>query len=298
MRRRDFLKAGASLLLPLAGMGKERPDEREARLRNFFLNDYGLSIGRDDRNQFSLNHGISGQELDINIYLRELEFLSQEIIKYPSAFVRDLGITYLRLMNSIVRKDVRRGGLTVYEDDEIYSYLSPPPRLVARNVIYRDHMGRRFHHELYHIAAHHKITPDEEAEWAALNPQGARAYSKNLFPRKPSPDLLSEESEAKFLAVIKQPHHGFVNQEGRLGPEEDQATVAACMLDDFRQALLLAAGDRVLAAKTAFIKNLYTTWSGGRMNEQYWNDLKKRKISRDYWKARSVQAAQSRPEAR
>jgi hypothetical protein len=88
---------------------------------------------------------------------------------------------------------------------------------------------------------------------------------------------------------------GFARKYGQADQDEDQATVAQFMLNGPTEHNLLlqyARNEPPLAKKIEMTKAFYKRMSGNRMDDQFWDDLRRGvTIDRRYWERRARESA-------
>lgn len=198
-----------------------------------------------------------------SIALEDVGILRKELAKYPPEFIRFCGITQFRLVKELSLEDHE-----YWEGSKNVGGLAS-----SRGPLYIAACGEdTIHHEIFHRADQQsgELNYKKQRKWKRLNrlsnPYLYRAYWD-----------MPEEDQSKL------PISGFAKRYGRVDIWEDRATVAELIMSNFGKLEQRAEEDEVLANKTKrIIIDLYR-WSGGRMNDQYFKDLKAGKVQEGYW---------------
>lgn len=198
-----------------------------------------------------------------SIALEDVSILRRELAKYPPEFIRFCGITQFRFVQNLS-----------LEDHEYWEGSKDVGGLASsRGPVYIASYGENtIHHEIFHRADQQsgELNDKKQRKWKKLNrlsnPYLYRAYWD-----------MSEEDQSKL------PVSGFARRYGRVDIWEDRATVAELIMSNLGKLEQRTEEDEVLANKTKRITIDLYRWSGGRMNEQYFEDLKAGKVQEGYW---------------
>lgn len=215
----------------------------------------------------------SGEELTQVEKRDALEWIKKEAGKYPPEYIKE----FLKPKTIVLLNALGPAGITVPEQgfdlatgkdvNFITIFLQKKSDTLDVGNLFgwvsESNFASTFHHELFHLADFHASVDD--VKWAQLNPQQFGAYIglKNYAPG-PRPQ-------------------GFARDYGKADSREDRATVAELLLTNPKTAMELAAQDAILSAKIATCKEYYLKLSGGKMNEQYWQDLSENRVDATYW---------------
>lgn len=193
----------------------------------------------------------------------EVATLRTVLSKYPPEFIRGCEITQLRFVEalSVADNEYWEGNKTL---GGLASTLGPVYIASGREDI--------IHHELFHRADQRSREMSEKKRrmWGKLNCL-ADPYLYEVYWDMP----LQEQREL--------PIDGFASTYGRVDVLEDRATIAGLLMSDFKMAEKRFKEDKVLAGKAKRIMTDLRRWSGGRMNAEYFKDLKKGKVWEGYW---------------
>lgn len=230
-----------------------------------------------------------------NIGLQEkrnaLKIARKALAKYPPEYLQNIRPV---IVFAKYKKALMRGGWALSQGGNHMIAVT------ASDLLDEDAEGETgeiegtLHHELEHAADAHDgwetlsktMSPKADIqnaiwvnneEWANLNPRGKETYH------------YWSELLRYIFGNPEHTHQGFVRNYGRMNPDEDQATIAEYLMmannegdaiDYFNEQI---EKDPVLKAKILKLKEYMTRRSKGRMNEQYWKDLKAGQVNEAYW---------------
>lgn len=229
-----------------------------------FLKDYyGVHI--------RLGRGSNGDLGNVNfkrwttpsIALEDVTILRRELAKYPPEFIQFCGITQLRFVQDLSLENHK-----YWDGSKSVGGLAS-----SRGSVYIASYGAdTIHHEIFHRA-------DQQSE--ELNEKKQRKWKR--LNRLSNPYLYRSYWDMTRQDRRKLPIDGFAKTYGRVDVWEDRATVAELLMSDLEKAEDYVEKDEVLANKAKrVIIDLYR-WSRGKMNEQYFEDLKEGKVKEGYW---------------
>ncbi len=241
--------------LEIAGLNKDK-EKIEKK--------YGIKIEINDcrSSQFTYTR------MPIRSVEKELKLLDREIQKYPPGFIKKQNLTVYLVDN------IRTNGL---ESSPRGLYLSEVSGIVITT-------SSVFDHEFYHrLDDANDGLSKNNSEWVKLSPDYNKDGNKGF----------TWQNKIGWRASDKDLPKGFARHYGRVNPDEDQATIAECLFrkdGDQSYSVLMrkAKRDKVLMAKINFIKAEYKKWSGGMIDEKYFNDLSDGVIINEaYWEKRA-----------
>lgn len=122
----------------------------------------------------------------------------------------------------------------------------------------------KVHHELAHLFTQH-IPADE---WRALHPGGSYLGELSM--------LLGERGKVP---------QGFVNRHSLSNEAEDQATIVEIMFSR-EDVYAKYKEDPIISRKITYLEKWYEKISKGRINAQYWIDVRRGDIQEGYWDRR------------
>lgn len=230
---------------------------------------YGINISALDQTEVD-PEGVKISGLYRGELWVALQVLRQEIIKYPPDFIERL-IKQARLVSWLTtqhpsdkNKRIRVGGLVTHGGYTYFGqYFSDEP--FTRQIV---------HHEVEHRADMDENWINDYGEdvkrWQGYNPR--RYYIGNRYWD------LSTPQRARFHT------DGFARLYGRIDLLEDRATVAEMLMTDPEEAYKRGGKDEVLRLKVNHLKADYARRTGGRMGEQYFEDLAAGRVNEDYWR--------------
>ena len=289
MNRRDFLEAakntilGAGAAVTLSGSGaivgplvwdasqnkwnQEELSERTEQCREEIRRLYGIKVGLSFKD-FPPIDDIQGGKLHAreiqSPYLRYkgIEGIKYLLSLYPpeliTAFLKEVRITDgLHVKGGMM--DRSAGGTIDYEKKILVTNIQDvfqALQAMFNNVV----PSNKVHHELGHLFTE-KIPA---GEWCALHPG-----VKYLGP---------------FAIGVRKEDvpKGFVRAHSMSNEDEDQATVVEVMFS--REDIYSKyKEDPIIAEKIAYLEKWYEKISGGRLNAQYWIDVRLGNVKSGYW---------------
>jgi hypothetical protein len=184
---------------------------------------------------------------------------------YPPQFIRFCRINQARLLKELSDKKhpYCRG------EKNIDGFASSNGPIYIVGTYYEEIV----HHEIFHRADQEsgELEGVKEDNWDDLNmKEMPYLYGKYW-------DLTEEEERGVT-------YRGFARLYGRVDVWEDRATVAEMLMSNPQEAEKRIAEDPILLAKTSLIKRDLYRWSGGRVDEKYWQDLYNGSVDESYWK--------------
>lgn len=198
-----------------------------------------------------------------SIALQDAVILRRELVKYPPEFIKFCGITRLRFVQNLSLEDHE-----YWEGSKDVGGLASP----SGSVYIASYGEDTIHHEIFHRADQQsgELNEKQQRKWKKLN-------------RLSNPYLYRAYWNMSWQDRTKLPIDGFARGYGRVDVWEDRATVAELLMSDLKKLEQKAEEDEVLANKVKRVVIDLHRWSGGRMNKQYFEDLKAGKVQEGYW---------------
>ncbi len=225
--------------------------------RDFVKNGYGLEIYTSvpPLAQREIT-GTAPSNQELSVSLREIR---SAVSKYPLNYFMNNGIRGVSVMAGLKNGGVGFAGIALRSGIVAISPMGPLGRL---------------HHEFYHLT-------DEGGLVQGLDSWLRNSRWEGMFGCK-----CEYDQDRTDLGI-------YVTSLGAIHPREDRAEIARFLMEpEFHRSLVdsLSALDsraqEELVLKIAEIKEHYALWSDGRMDEQYWTDLRNGLVGEDYWKDR------------
>ncbi|NCO12192.1 MAG: hypothetical protein COZ34_03605 [Candidatus Pacebacteria bacterium CG_4_10_14_3_um_filter_34_15] len=268
--RRDFLKLMNRALLGLGVAVVTPPLRRYEKLMNGLLSStdlesgnasetaaeafllitetYGLEIYNGENkitNILSLGN-VSGEELSREELEGALQLVAQEILKYPPNFFKKNNVNSVRFMNNITYFSDRAAGLTLSFGDFSMEY----------DDLNKEYRRATFHHEIFHCLT---LRLKSIGNFFAYKKNYIDGANANINRHDGALEDIAELAEQIMLA---DGHAKFID---RINYEPYQKLKKA------------------LQVKYSLIKQIYFDLSDGAMDEEYWRNLIRNKIDRDYF---------------
>lgn len=288
--RREFLKLLGIGALTFGGVGSflkivqelsqmsPEIDGQEAekliqQAKETIKNEYSLDVYNG---QPENDPGITGSELSRYELARGLGLVMEEIIKYPQDFFKKNGVTAIRFLNNVKVNGLDYyGGYADLEGTIGLAYHADPADTNGN----REYARGVFHHELFHILDYKDGGYDRDNyEWEIMHNCSCQPY-REIGGRDPLED------------PPPSPANWFVDLYGRRNSVEDRAVFGqTVMISDAHKHLIKLihsesddTARNILTKKYTTTLGYYKKWSGGSMDNQYWEDLKDSKLKSDYF---------------
>lgn len=290
--RRNFIKLGGLALFGLAsgaylkqldglyanGTEDEWSQSIEGAIK-YLGENYGIEVFTgvpEVTNFFGGSDVITGTDLSRYELSSGLELAIGEIVKYPYDFFRNNSISNIRFIN-----DVRVNG-----EDYSWGYGASSGTLGIAYSAEEQRLNSGRFREVFHHEAFHGFDwfnggyKSDDKEWENIHNCKCEVYwnvgGRDSIENVPEPDS---------------PIEWFVNPYGRLNPVEDRATTAQYMMIPYLHRLIIErigsernrTTKEILQKKRSLIMKDYADWSGGVMNDQYWDDLVNDKVKMGYF---------------
>lgn len=198
-----------------------------------------------------------------SIALQDAIILRRELIKYPPEFIKFCGITRLRFVQNLSLEDHE-----YWEGSKGVGGLASP----SGPVYIASYGEDTIHHEIFHRADQQsgELNKKKQRKWKKLN-------------RFSNPYLYRTYWDMSWQDRSKLSIDGFARGYGRVDVWEDRATIAELLMSDLQKLEKRTEEDEVLANKVKRVAIDLSHWSGGRMSEQYFEDLRAGKVQEGYW---------------
>lgn len=251
---------------------------------------YGVGL------EFSLSEqdnalGLYGWEVSPAEKIRMAGIVQDELGKLPPPLVRKSNLQRIVVAKGLSNdkyglQPVLGPGLAATNGESMYLYtlsgISDWALGWQENSMFR----RSVAHELHHLSDISDGIDSDDAQWADINPNGEADYFNG---DNEASAAWQRNNIGRMLLHIQSPHEGFASFYARTQVGEDQAEVAAML---FAQDAVVGRmiydhmQNPVLSEKLANMKGKYLEWSGGLMDEQYWDDLRGGMVDENYWDER------------
>lgn len=248
--------------------------------QNYFMDRYGIPAEFGPRDSADRPE-VEFTELPLEFAPRALEALRQELALYPISYLKYCQVSLVKfvemlklLKNAYIDQPTPARGVA-FSSGEVYLVYSPEYPLYSR---------RTFHHEFLHRADQSavkklrskgargkRIEERWRANWISLNSQSTGVYLGKTF-------LQMSDEDRKNLDL-----DGFTRPEGRIAVPEDRATVAEYFMFTPHKAQEAALTYPVLDQKISRIKTDMNIWSGGLMDDKYFEKLMAGGVDENYW---------------
>lgn len=195
--------------------------------------------------------GAPAPERTLNAY-REL--LVAELLKYPRAFVRKIGLERIVLADALAFDGQKRAAVPDFE----HRTLHLDPREGSYSKLYQQTV---IHHEIFHIVDWRDDGElYEDREWRKLNPDGFK-YGDGGRNARGNDQWQLDDSLV-----------GFLNKYSMSGVEEDKAEIYSNLLVRPATVRARAQGDRFLARKVERMKELLRAFCP-ELDSAFWKSL-------------------------
>lgn len=284
--RRDVLQVGAGVGGAVLGYSLLRYDEilsdffepefeaSVTKAKEFIREEYGIDIvtGLPVNAQAA---GITGEEPNEYELKRGTRVAAQELLKYPSWFPRDNGVKAIRFLSNVRIHGKKLAGFVSEYSEGILTlaYSAGLPDVLATP--YRS----AFHHEMFHLLDNYNGGFEQsDKKWKSLimgETHGSTSSERSKFSR------------ALLLGQID----SYINNDAFWSASEERALFAQIMMMPKTHKLFLRKieneNDKVtkniLLRKYAMIKQYYSDWSNGVLNEKFWADINGNRVVRGYF---------------
>lgn len=263
----DRIKISIDTLVEIRLHGEELCPEITSKVRELEKK-YGVEI-----NPFYLvPYGYKGSLLKRDKVSEALNDLDKEMQKYPPGFFKNRELI-INLMGELTTDNEKRGSASV-------------DGLHIEKRIYLTNVKNAFDHELYHFLEFHS------GGYEANNPTWVKEYGSNY----PGDKGYKWHDELKDKPTLSP---GFDASYTMVNPEEHQATIAERLFKSEKDNYIASLKDHaehreIMQKHRKQLIEEYKKWSGGLMNEQYFDDIMNEKINdwEAYWKTRTLVAKQ------
>ncbi len=227
---------------------------------------YGIII--ETENLIPETRVISAKRFSVRALKPKLEELNEQLAKYPLSFIKNSGLRELYIFNSYKSYyGVPVGG----------QYSWDGMVLLGNDIV------GSFDHELFHCA--------DDADGESFEEDFVMGNENSAWKLVAHGEKYEHVKDKDRVATIKNGlkkfsrPEGFASRYGKLGGiEEDQATIAEFMFRRYKDMMIWAQKEPALAVKIELTKAFYYRLSGGKMDEQYWQDIANgKKINDKYW---------------
>ncbi len=225
--------------------------------------EYGIEVVYNSSSDFFeslFGSGFNAVDKNDSAELRQcLETLAAEIRKYPSGFMKKIGLQRIVLCKDLKSNGVATGGVANRKSNTIHL-----------NFLRQVRQGRvpgwdknTIHHEVYHVFDRNIIgrIPGNDNTWSDINEENFRYHKLNF-------------SDVRYLGDVFHPQPGFVSKYAMFSQREDKAeTFASLMVEEEAYKIKYwCKSDKILSKKVEHIKNQIMQHSNS-MNEAFWEKL-------------------------
>jgi hypothetical protein len=231
----------------------------------YFYNKFqiGVLYGKDVDSKLKGIRFLPTTKSDDKLLNAYLMLLKEEYQKYPSSFMKAIGLKQILLVKKLSYRGQLRAAIPDMYNEKLYfsiDSLSDRPR----DVLYVRHI---IHHEIYHMLEEQVYgTPYyQDPAWQKLNDPKFKYGAGGKYYR-------SRESLAKLAKT--NPYQGFVSNYAMSGIEEDKAEVYGYLMTVQGRKILnnKQAKDPILRAKVKKLKaDLYAL--DPNINQAFWTKL-------------------------
>lgn len=204
---------------------------------------------------------------DKSLYLayKGLHSLKQALMPYPTDFIHEqvsgIELVYtLTYSGEGMGEDVVAQGVTSFGGSITLS-VGRGAFLETHEAIFSDALESEVvHHELAHIFTERV----QNKEWTQM-------HSNAIYVG------------AEWKQAASELPPGFAIPYGRRNVAEDMATVAELLFVDEKTMRERIQGDQILERKVQFMQGVYAQRTGGKMNDDFWQDVRAGKVTETYW---------------
>lgn len=215
--------------------------------------------------QFFIGQDISGvdEKNSLSKYNRALDYIINGFSKYPTEFVKRMGIKSIFIANNLLIGGGKKEGITTIEESEMYIEISAGPLNKNRTFGWNEKkpFNKTFDHEFFHILDLHFLSDQQRLVWIYLNKKDA--FNKYV-PNK----------------------EGFVDGHAQKSTLEDRASLFSAMTNNSGNIWERCQKDKILNNKVLFLQRMMFSNTFGLINQEYWDLLKKGSLPVDFFQKR------------
>jgi hypothetical protein len=206
---------------------------------------------------------------------RALGYLIKEFSKYPSSFIKNLHIPSINIVDSLVAEgDPTTIGTTSRKESGLENYINLE---ISSGILDKDKdfgwseegpFKKTIHHELFHVI------------FNLIDDSSRHLFSEHWV------SLYDPEDYGKIRPY--KDRLGFISEYGQESSSEDFSETASAMMNNSENIFDKIEKDPKLKRKVDFLKELMFYRSFGLCNREYWDLLRKGKLSLDFFKKRKA----------
>ena len=246
------------------------------RLAHRIYDKYGLSVDATDIHQGDIPQIKYTEVASVWDLHNTMEILINELEKYPTSYVRRLGIQAFRIFGEIYIPDPKKVR-SVWPNKlrKTHGLASTDPRILYLAVAGADYdqIADTLHHELFHISDYafspkrkkrirKSLKKYSNPSWVKLNPSGQNSYVEGISSR-----LLDNDMD-----IVQ---NGFLSPFCMENDVEDRAYLAEILMSGsyFVEEIIEETKDEILERKFRLLQNIYRGRTNGVMNYDWFHNL-------------------------